>query len=445
MGGTALKTELGAQARALLEKAIAYRREFHKYCEPGWLEMRTASRVAGVLQDLGYEVLTGEDVLKKDARLCLPDEKTLARQRIWAAEHGADPRFLDCVSGGMTGVVGVLRCGEGKTVALRFDMDALYVTEDETNAHRPYAEGFSSCVPGVMHACGHDAHTAIGLCVAELLSRNREKLHGTVKLVFQPAEEGVRGAYAMAQSGILDDVDEIFAAHVYPKAEGADDALGIFAEEYGALATTKFDATFCGAAAHAGMFPEQGRNALLAAASAALNLAAISRRGDCATQVNVGSLVANGQRNVICDRAKLSLEVRGQTTQANAYMERRAEEVLRGAAQMYDCGLEVAQVGHADALKNSEKLTRWLRNLCAQYDIPAQDVRGFGSGSEDFSCLAERVCAHGGRSLYVHLLTHCAAVNHASRFDFDESALERGVYFFAAAVFSLLADDEEKI
>ena len=429
--------------QALLEQAVRLRREFHKYCEPGWLEMRTASRVAGILKDCGYEVRLGREVCCETARLGLPPQSEFDRQYDWAKEHGADARFLDRVRDGWTAVVGILRCGEGPAIALRFDMDALYVTEDDTASHRPAAEGFSSCVPGVMHACGHDGHTAIGLCTAQLLAQNRHLLHGTVKLIFQPAEEGVRGAAAMAESGILDDVDAIFAGHIYPRPPESSAEIGIFSGEYGAVATTKYDACFRGAAAHAGMFPEQGRNALLAAANAAINLAAISRRGDCATQVNVGSLIARGQRNVVCDNAKIELEVRGQTTQANEYMQSCALAVLAAAAQMYGCTVEQKVVGHADALQNSKELTAWLRKLCRQEGILAQDVRGFGSGSEDFACLAAHVCAHGGKSLYFHILSDCAAANHASRFDFDERSLGTAIGVFYAIVRRLLSSDRE--
>ncbi len=421
-------------SQALLDEAIRLRREFHEYCEPGWLEMRTASRVAGILTDLGYEVRLGCEVCCEAARLGLPPQAAFERQYDWAKKTCADIRFLDRVRDGWTAVVGILRCGEGPVAALRFDMDALYVTEDDTAAHRPAAEGFSSCVPGVMHACGHDGHTAIGLCLARLLAESRELLHGTIKLVFQPAEEGVRGAAAMAESGILSDVDAIFAGHIYPKQPDSHAEIGVFSGEYGAVATTKYDVTFRGAAAHAGMFPEQGRNALLAAANAVVNLAAISRRGDSATQVNVGTFVARGQRNVVCDNARVELEVRGQTTQANEYMQSRALTVLAAAAQMYDCTHEVKVAGHADALQNSQELTAWFRALCRKEEIRTQDVRGFGSGSEDFACLAARVCAHGGRSLYFHILADCAAVNHASRFDFDERVLGTAIGVFYVIV-----------
>lgn len=104
----------------------------------------------------------------------------------------------------------------GHVCALRFDIDALGVLEDENSCHRPAREGFASQCPGVMHACGHDGHTAIGLGVAEVLMNLRAQLHGTVKLIFQPAEEGVRGARAIVSKGHLDDVDYFVGTHLAP-------------------------------------------------------------------------------------------------------------------------------------------------------------------------------------------------------------------------------------
>lgn len=430
-----------AEAEGLLQKAAALRRDFHQYPETGWLEIRTASKVAGMLYDMGYEVLTGSEVCDGEARLGLPSACELERHYDWAAKNGADPRYIDRVSGGYTGVIGILRCGKGPVLALRFDMDALKVEEDRADAHAPFRLGFCSRAPGVMHACGHDGHTAIGLCVAELLMKLKDRLHGTVKLVFQPAEEGVRGASSIVKKGCLDDVDYIFAGHVYPKERGDDSQIGIFSGKCGAMATAKLDVSFTGRAAHAGMFPELGRNAMLAAANAILNLYAIPRRGDAATQVNVGYMKAGGQRNVICGRADLEMEVRGETTAAKDYMEECAERVIKNAAEMYGCGYDISVVGRADALHNSPELSDLLRDICCEeLALRTEYVRGFGSGSEDFACMAERVIRRGGKSLYFHILSSCAAPNHSSDFDFEESAMAAGIKVFGALVYKLLGN-----
>ena len=111
------------------------------------------------------------------------------------------------MTGGKTGVMGVMEFDKpGPTVALRFDMDANDLVEAEDENHRPYTAGFASVNKGAMHGCGHDGHTAIGLTVARILAVLKEDLAGKVKLIFQPAEEGVRGAKAMVAKGIVDDV-----------------------------------------------------------------------------------------------------------------------------------------------------------------------------------------------------------------------------------------------
>ena len=136
----------------------------------------------------------------------------------------------------------------------------------------------------------------------------------------------MRGAKSIVDAGHLDGVDYALAAHILPagKAAGLVD-IGVLKDgAQGGLATAKLDVTFTGVPAHAGLAPQEGRNALLAAATAVLNLHAIPRFGNTPTQINAGSLHAGTGRNVVCDSAKLELEVRGQTTEANEYMLRRA-------------------------------------------------------------------------------------------------------------------------
>ena len=352
-----------SRAQAILPELTAIRRDLHRYAEPGWLEMRTTSLLARKLTDLGYEVLTGPAVCKADARMGLPSDDVLEAHYKWAQENGADPEFLPATRGGFTGVIATMHCGEGPTIALRFDIDALGVLEADDETHLPAREGFRSVTPGIMHACGHDGHAAIGIGTAMLLRELRDQLHGTVRLIFQPAEEGVRGASSIVAAGHLDDADYALAAHVFPagKAAGLVD-VGVLAENgTGGLATSKLDVTFHGRSAHAGIAPQEGRNALLAAATAVLNLHAIPRYGNTPTQLNVGTLRAGTGRNVICETAKLELEVRGQTTEANDYMLRRAQQIVKAAAEMQDCTVELQPMGHADALRLAALVARRAR------------------------------------------------------------------------------------
>ena len=147
------------RAAELQSRMVLWRRDFHKYAEKGWCEMRTASIVGRHLTELGYEVLMGEDACCREGRMGVPPEAELAAQYRRAVEQGGDAELVKRTRGGMTAVVGVLHCGEGPTVALRFDMDALGVIESEEADHRPAAEGFDPVNGGAMHACGHDGHT----------------------------------------------------------------------------------------------------------------------------------------------------------------------------------------------------------------------------------------------------------------------------------------------
>lgn len=431
-----------SRAQAILPELTAIRRDLHRYAEPGWLEMRTTSLLARKLTDLGYEVLTGPAVCKADARMGLPSDDALEAHYKWAQENGADPEFLPATRGGFTGVIATMHCGEGPTIALRFDIDALGVLEADDETHLPAREGFRSVTPGIMHACGHDGHAAIGIGTAMLLRELRDQLHGTVRLIFQPAEEGVRGASSIVAARHLDDADYALAAHVFPagKAAGLVD-VGVLAENgTGGLATSKLDVTFHGRSAHAGIAPQEGRNALLAAATAVLNLHAIPRYGNTPTQLNVGTLHAGTGRNVICETAKLELEVRGQTTEANDYMLRRAQQIVKAAAEMQDCTVELQPMGHADALRCDWPLSSHVEHICKEaLGLRVTHVNALGGGSEDFSCMSQRVQQQGGQAAYVGLLCACPAANHNDHFDFDEQALANGAAMFTAVTASLLA------
>ena len=132
--------EIISLADAMADRLTARRRDFHKYAETGWFEMRTSSLIARRLTELGYEVLTGDQVCKKDSRMGVPSDAELEKQYERAVSQGADPEFVERTRGGMTGVIGILHCGEGPIVGMRFDIDALGVFESESREHRPARE-----------------------------------------------------------------------------------------------------------------------------------------------------------------------------------------------------------------------------------------------------------------------------------------------------------------
>lgn len=430
-------------AKALESELQSLRREFHRFAEPGWLEMRTTSRIARELKNMGYEdILLGREVCRAESRMGLPTQKTMEEHYRWAEENGADEFFLPYTAGGFTGLVATLPCGEGPTVALRFDIDALGVDECREAGHLPFEKGFVSETPGVMHACAHDGHTAIGLGVAKLLMKYRESLRGTVKLIFQPAEEEVRGALSIVEQGHLDDADYALGGHIFPTDKAPGNTVAVFAEGgRGALATSKLDMIFKGKAVHAAIAPQEGKNALVAAAAAVQNLYGIPRYSSIPTHINVGRLTAGTGRNVICETARLEVEVRGATSEANDYMEERAIAIARAAAGLTGCEVEILHMGGAPAMENSWPLAGRVQRIAREQGYSATALKSMDGGSEDFSYMAQRVIARGGEATFFSLLTPCAAVNHNDHFDFDESILSIAVELFVSTVLDIMKEN----
>jgi len=425
------------RAEAITPEMVAIRRDFHKHAETGWFEMRTSSIIARKLTELGYEVLVGEDVCKKDARMGVPSDEALEKAYARAVEQGADPEFVTATRGGMTGVIGILRCGEGPTVALRFDIDALGVFESKDEDHFPNCEGFASINEGSMHACGHDGHAASGLGVAKLLMEIKDQLHGTVKLIFQPGEEGLRGARSIVENGHLDDVDYVLGSHTTGLDENESD---ITPGSYGSLASYKYDVTFRGLAAHAGGNPQGGKNAMLAAAAAVTNLYAIPRHSKGASRINVGRLIAGSGRNVIPDEAFMEIEVRGDTNEINEFVSDYAMRILKSCAEMHDCTVEIKRMGAAESIVSDT-------GLCERIAAIASEKLGMKvsdnlmiklGGSEDFSYMSNRVLSRGGQASFMRVRSAVAGVAHNRKYNFDESYLTKAVKIFCGMVYDLL-------
>lgn len=424
------------QAEKLKGEMILRRRDLHKYPETGWTEFRTASMIIKELQALGYKVAFGADVIDEKSMMGVPAQSELEACAQRAIAEGAATELVEKMSGGKTGIVAVMKTsGKGKTVAFRFDMDCNDVEEDSSNLHRPVHEDFASQHKNAMHACGHDGHVTIGLAAAKLLAANKNSLSGTVKLIFQPAEEGVRGAYAMVNAGVVDDVDYFFGGHIGFKAT-VDNSLVTMTD--GFLATTKLDAEFSGISAHAGAAPEQGKNALLAAAQAAVSLNTIARHSKGANRINVGVLNAGTGRNVVPDTAIIKFETRGVSTEINEYMVTEAERIINACADMYDVKVNITMAGAAPACLADRELgheaAELIRKKCCYDKVLEYADMG---GSEDCGYFMERVQQNGGRALYMMYGAHIASGHHNSYFDFNEDCMwkaaavvsEIGIYF----------------
>jgi aminobenzoyl-glutamate utilization protein A len=412
---------------------VEWRRDLHKHAESGWLEFRTASLVAAKLDSWGFEVKVGREVIKPDARMGVPSNSELGEHYERALNQGADPRWLSHFKGGLTGVVGILDTNRpGPTIGIRVDMDALDLYESENVEHLPVKEGFASLNKGMMHACGHDAHTSIGLGLAKLLMQLKNQLNGKVKLIFQPAEEGVRGAKSMVEAGVVDDVDIFVASHI-----GTGVPLGGFISgTKGFLSTSKIDVTYTGIAAHAGGKPEAGKNALLAAAAAVLNLHSISRHSEGNSRINVGVLQAGSGRNIIPSTAQLKIETRGETSEVNEYILKNAIQILKGAAMMYDVDVSYEIVGEARSCDSSEELMTYISRMAENvYEIESiQDDMPFTAGSEDATYMMERVRQNGGLASYAIFGTTLAAGHHHERFDIDEAVMKIAVKTLAMVI-----------
>lgn len=427
-------------AKGLEEKSRERRRDFHRFPEMAWYEMRTSAVIARTLTELGYEVLTGRQVCLESARIGVPSREELKEHARLALEQGAPEEYLtEEMKQGFTGVIGILKCGEGPVACLRFDIDALGLTEEEKESHRPFREGFSSQNPGVMHACGHDAHAAIGLGTAEVLMRIRDQLHGTVKLIFQPGEEGVKGARAIVEHGHLDDVDYFAGTHVAPT-KGPDDG-DVTPGTWGSLATSKYDAFFYGQAAHAGGFPEKGANAIVAAANAVLNLMAIPRHSGGITRVNVGKIQGGTGRNVVPDYAMIQFEVRGDTTEINRYMDEQARQICEAAARMAGCRCEMVLQGSSESQHSDQDFLEDIAGI-VERTLPHLRVSSCRNaqnwGSEDISLMMNRVQEHGGKATYMRSMTDMASAQHTTGFDIDEKVLADAIETFSMIVYEVL-------
>lgn len=442
-----MNNRIADYAKSLFQSSQERRRDFHRFAETAWLEMRTSAIINKTLTELGYEVVTGKALCQEEARIGVPSTEELKAHAELVLGQGAPLDYLtEEMKEGFTGVMGILRCGPGPVVALRFDIDALGLVEEEEDSHRPFREGFSSVNKGAMHACGHDGHGAIGLGVAEILMKLKDELQGTIKLIFQPGEEGAKGARAIVAHGHLDDVDYFVGTHIAPT-KGPDDG-DVTPGTWGSLATSKYDAHFYGQAAHAGGFPEKGRSAIVAAANAVLNLTALPRHSGGISRVNVGIIQGGSGRNVIPNHAMIQFEVRGETTEINQYLDQEAVRICQGAAQMNGCTCKMVLQGGAESQHSDVDFLEQIAGI-VERELPHLRVSSCRNaqnwGSEDISLMMNRVQEHGGKATYMRSMTPMASAQHTTAFDFDEKVLVEGMEVFAAIVWDLCRKDRENL
>ena len=347
-------------------------------------------------------------------------------------EYGYSPER--CGRSGITATVGK----GGKTFLLRADMDALPIKE-ETGL--PFAAR-----GGNMHACGHDMHTAMLLLAAKLLRDHESELCGTVKLMFQPAEEILAGAKDMVESGVLENPhpDAAFMLHVLSGVSAPAGAVVIPRGGIGAPSADYFDITVRGKACH-GASPEKGRDALLSAAYVLTALAEIPAREmgiDERALFTFGRMQAGGAVNAIAGEAVLSGTMRAYSEKTRERLKTRIEEVARDVASAFRTEAEVKYGKGAPALKNDASLSAAVGAYCREllpheYVLPT-DALGSVGGSEDFAYIAERVPAVTA-SLSAALGEYPL---HHPKVCFDESAISTGGAVLAYTAARWLYDSE---
>lgn len=406
-----LLSALSEGAAALGPWLVETRRHFHAHPEIGWREIETTARVAAKLEALGYAVVAGRDFLGDVARIGLSEAPIPGE--------------------GDTGCIAKFDTGRpGPTVCMRVDIDALPIREAEGN-HAPAAGGWASGRAGVMHACGHDGHTAIGLGVARLLRPHLENGAGRLKLLFQPAEEGGRGARAVAEAGWMDDVDVFFAIHL-----GLGVPSGALAAEVeGFLANRRYTVELTGQASHAGKTPERGRNTLLAACATVPALHALAQSSRPGMRVNVGSLQAGAAVNIVPERAMFDFEMRAGVSGDLDALEKRCRQLIEGTAAAHGVECAMALGGGAESWSNPPDVAAWAARVNAATGAFDRVLPPFFFGaSEDATTLAGRVAGRGGQAGIFVMGADLADEHHTPQFDFDEGALQRSVHLSAGLI-----------
>ena len=384
------------EANELFEYTVGMRRDFHMHPELGFQEVRTAGIVSRELNSLGLEVSTG-----------------VAETGVVAMIEGLQP---------------------GPVALLRFDMDALPIQE-ETGA------AYASQIPGVMHACGHDGHTAIGLTVARLLHAHRQELNGSVKLVFQPAEEGLGGAARMIQEGVLDNPrpDLALALHVWN-----DKPLGWVGVTAGPVmaAGETIKIVVTGKGGH-GALPHLAVDPVLAASQIVVGLQSIVARSVSPLKtavVTIGAIHGGEAFNVIPPKVEMKGTIRTFDPEVRALVLERFEQIVHRTAEAYGCQAQIEATFLTPAVVNESRITSRVQAIVGQV-LPEStlDTEDRTMGSEDMAYILQDV---PGCFVFIGSANHeeqLDAPHHHPRFDFDERVLPRAAALMAAAAADFLS------
>jgi amidohydrolase len=382
------------EIRSLQPQLVEWRRRLHQQPELGFQEKLTSEFVSQKLQEWGIEHQTG------------------------IAE---------------TGIVAIIKGGKidsGKVLAIRADMDALPIQELNEVPYKSQHDG-------VMHACGHDGHTAIALGTAYYLQSNRQNFAGTIKIIFQPAEEGPGGAKPMIEAGVLKnpDVDAIIGLHLWNNLP-----LGTVGVRAGALmaAVECFKCTILGKGGH-GAMPHQTVDSIVVAAQIVNALQTIVSRNvdpiDSAV-VTVGELHAGTKVNVIPDTARMSGTIRYFKPDLKGFFKKRIEQIIAGICQSFGANYDLEYWELYPPTINDAEMAEFVRSQAEQViETPLGIVPECQTmGGEDMSYFLQAVPGCYFFLGSANPAKDLAYPHHHPRFDFDETALPMGVEIFVRCV-----------
>ncbi|MEE8334847.1 MAG: amidohydrolase [Candidatus Neomarinimicrobiota bacterium] len=383
---------INKRAAALEEKMTALRRDLHRHPELGFDVPRTAGIVAEIMKNLGLEVKTGV---------------------------------------GKTGVVGDLKCGDGPTIALRADMDALPIQE---TGNLP----FKSIYPGLMHACGHDGHTAILAITAEIIADMQNSLKGTVRFIFQPAEEGEGGARYMIKDGCLDGVKEIYGLHLWNYQK-----YGEVGTKAGPIlaAADEFKIVVKGVGGH-GAVPQGTVDAVVVSAhliTALQNI--VSRNTDPLenTVVTVGMIKGGHNFNIIADEIVMRGTARAFSEENRQMIKTRMKTIIKGVGQTFGAEIKLDYKDRYPPTVNAEEQNEICLAAAKKIVGTGASFPALSMGGEDFAYYAQKIPAaffFVGSSPPDQELK--SVPHHCSHFNIDERSLLVGASVFVEIIQSRL-------
>ena len=414
---------------SLEEFLINTRRDLHKHPELGWCEFRTTSIVAEHLQGLGYQIYFINDLI--DPKSVIGRSIDLSKEKARVLQAGANAKIINDLE--YTGLIATLNFAQaGANIGFRFDLDAVAVQESHDPDHLPYTLGFHSLYQGINHACGHDGHVALGLSLATYIATHKDQFKGSVTLIFQPAEEGCRGAYSLKDLTLIKQIDLFYAFH-----------LGICAKSYELvlnpdhfLVSSKFKIEIFGKSVHAGINPKLGINALHCAVCVADQIFRLAEIRSSA-RTNLGNFISNNAQNVISDYVSFNAECRDLTEKLNYELVTKIKDILSSTCEKFKASYKLTLIGCATDFKNSESQAQMVKRVALSLGHKVLETGAFNA-CEDCSLIIKSIQEANHQASYYVLGNSIKAPHHSEKFDLDESSLKANLSFLINLAHELL-------